>query len=266
MTVIFAFLILAGLGVFWGIGLAIADKKLAVEKNPKLVQLEGMMPNANCGGCGFTGCSAYAEAVFNGEAKPGLCSVGGQKLSDSMCTVLGLDAISVSEKKVAFVFCKGNCNKTKKDYDYHGLDDCNAADLLFKGDSSCKFGCLHLGSCIKVCQYGAISKNRGGEIIVDSEICVGCGKCQSVCPKGVIRLIPASSKYQVACNSKEKGADVRKVCEAGCIGCKICEVKFPDSGFSVNENLSRYNSDVYSEDTDRAYEACPRKIIIKREI
>lgn len=262
-SILFAFLILAGLGLILGVCLAVADKKFTVEKDTKLVQLEAMMPGANCGGCGFAGCSAYAEAVFKGEAKPGLCSPGGQALAEKMGAVMGVEVEQVAEKKVAFVFCKGTCTKTKKDYKYYGLSDCNAAALLFGGDNSCKYGCLHLGSCIKVCEQGAISKNSDGDIVVDSGKCIGCGRCQSVCPKGVIKLIPESSVYAVACNSKDKGADVNKKCESGCIGCKICEVKFPGSGFTVTDNLSVYDGKTLNEATEQAAQACPKKVIVK---
>lgn len=263
MTVLSAFLILAFLGIALGLFLSFADKKFSIEKNEKLASLESIMPGANCGGCGFAGCTAYAEAVFNGTAQPGLCSPGGQNLADKMAEIMGI-SVGVVEKKVAFVFCKNTCEKTKKDYKYYGIEDCNAASLLFKGDNACKFSCLHLGSCIKVCESNAISKDSSGNIVVNPELCVGCGKCQAVCPNGVIRLIPANARLVVACNSKDKGAEVRQKCDFGCIGCKICETKFPESGFKVNDNLAVADYSVYTEDSVKAMNACPRKIIVKR--
>lgn len=260
MTILFAFLILAGLGVILGIGLAIADSKLAVKNDPKLDELQGMMPGANCGGCGFAGCSNYAEAVFKGEAQPGLCAPGGKDLAVKMAKIMGVEAVE-QERMAAFVFCKGNCDKTVKEFDYKGIKDCNAASLFFKGDNGCKAGCLHMGSCISVCEFGAISKNENGEIVVDRDKCTGCGKCTKVCPNGVIKLIPYSAKFAVACNSHENGAKVRKVCEAGCIGCKICETKFPDAGFKVDNFLAVSDYKSSEEESRKAAEACPRKII-----
>jgi len=143
MNILVAFIVLAVLGGILGVGLSIASKKLAVVKDQRLEQLEAMMPGANCGGCGFAGCAAYAEAVFKGIAQPGLCSPGGQSLTDRMSAVMGVKAATV-EKMVAYVFCKGSCSKTTRDFEYMGLEDCNAASILFKGEGSCKYGCLHL--------------------------------------------------------------------------------------------------------------------------
>lgn len=261
-SILFSFLILAGLGIILGIGLSIADKKLKVVKDDRLVKLEENMPGANCGGCGYAGCSAYAEAVFKGEAQPGLCSPGGQKLADIMGQILGVEVVA-KEKEVAYVFCKGGCGRTTKKYDYYGLKDCNAAAMLFSGDNNCKAGCLHLGSCISVCEQNAISKNDEGDIVVDGNLCIGCGQCTKVCPNGVIKLIPADATYAVKCNSHENGATVRKACSAGCIGCKICETKFPESGFKVDQFLSCHDYKNHGEETQKAANACPRKVIEK---
>ena len=262
MSILIAFLVLAFLGALLGLGLSLASKKFAVEKDEKLEKLEAMMPGANCGGCGFAGCAAYAEAVFNGSAEPGLCSPGGQALADKMSKVMGVAAGKI-EKKVAYVFCQGSCSKTAKDFDYQGLEDCNAASILFKGEGSCKYGCLHLGSCMKVCPENAISRDADGQLSVDRDKCIGCGKCEKVCPNGVIKLIPYSAKYVVACNSHDSGAKVRKFCEAGCIGCKICETKFPESGFKVESFLASASYDAPAEEQAKAAEGCPRKIIVK---
>lgn len=262
ISVLYAFLIIAALGALLGLGLSIADKKLSIEKDEKLAALEESMPGANCGGCGFAGCSAYAKAVFEGTSLPGLCNPGGQKLVDKMCSIMGIESQQV-QKQVAFVFCKGNCDSSKKDYKYYGVNDCNAAAMLFGGDNLCKEGCLHLGSCIKVCDQNAISKDNEGNIIVAPQKCIGCGKCVKVCPKGVIKLIPASQSYAVACNSHKKGPEVKVACDKGCIGCKICEVKFPEANIKVDNFLAVAGecSDISKQ--EEAANACPRKIIVK---
>lgn len=262
MSVLYAFLILTGLGVILCIGLNYVDKKLSIKKDEKLVDLENCLPGANCGGCGFNGCSDYAKAVYEGTAKPGLCTAGGQKTADAMGKILGLE-VSCVEKQVACVFCNASCNDTAKDYDYNGLEDCNAANMLFGGNSSCKEGCLHLLSCMKVCEQGAISVDQNKNIVVDAEKCIGCGKCTSVCPHHVIKLIPVSTQYIVKCNNTEKGGDVRKHCEKGCIGCKICEIKFPASGIKVNNNLASVVDTPDIEALKSSADICPRKVIVK---
>lgn len=263
MAVLYAFLIIAGLGALLGLGLSIADHKLAVEKDEKLVALEEIMPGANCGGCGFAGCADYAAAVAAGRAQPGLCSPGGQALADKMGRIMGIE-VEVGEKKVAYIFCKGDCEKTKKVFEYKGLTDCNAASILFRGDNGCKYGCLHLGSCMAVCESDAIYRQDNGSLAVDPSKCIGCGKCTKVCPNGVIKLIEDRAKFVVACNSRDKGADVRKNCEVGCIGCKICQIKFPEAGFKVEDNLAEASFTAPEEEAAKAMEACPRKAIVRR--
>ena len=263
MAIFLAFIVIAVLGLLLGLGLSFADSKLKVEKAEKLEQMEAIMPGANCGGCGFAGCSAYAEAVYKGEAEIGLCAPGGNALSEKMGEIMGVK-VEEKEKMVAFVFCQGNPEVTGIDYDYRGMKDCNAASLLLSGPNSCKAGCLHLGSCIAVCPAGAISKNEKGNIVVDREKCIGCGKCTRICPNGVTKMIPYSAKYVVACNNHEPGALVRKECKVGCIGCRLCQNKVESSPFVVEDNLSSVD---YSKDMangDKAVEICPQKCILKR--
>ena len=263
MSIVIAFVIIGVLGLLLGFGLSIAEKKLSIEKDPKLIALEEAMPGANCGGCGYAGCSAYAEAVFNGTAKAGLCSPGGAALAQKMGEILGIE-VEAKEKMVAFVFCRGGKDVTKPDYEYKGMADCNAASLLQGGPSLCKSGCLHLGSCISVCPVGAISKDEKGNIVVDKEKCIACGKCVSVCPNNVIKLVPYSAEYICACNNHEPGGAVRKACQVGCIGCRMCQTKVEGSPFTV-ENFLSVND--FSKDQSKAVEAaeiCPQKCIVRR--
>ena len=263
MSIVIAFIIVGVLGLLLGLGLAIADKKLAIEKDEKLIALEEAMPGANCGGCGFAGCTAYADAVYKGEAEPGLCSPGGAALAAKMGEILGVK-VEAKEKMVAFVFCRGNSEVTKTDYEYKGMADCNAAALLQGGPSGCKEGCLHLGSCIAVCPAGAISKDEKGNVTVDKEKCIGCGKCVSVCPNNVIKLVPYSLEYICACNNHEPGGKVRKTCQVGCIGCKMCETKVQGSPFTVDSFLSYNDWNKDQSTAGEAAEICPQKCIVRR--
>ena len=262
MNILYAFIIVAVLGLLLGAGLAFADKALKVKKDEKLEALEAIMPGANCGGCGFAGCSAYAEAVAEGTAKPGLCSPGGKALAEKMGEILGI-SVEVGERKVADVFCQGGKDVTKEDYRYEGIKDCNAASLLFQGPNGCKEGCLHMGSCMAVCPAHAIYYDEKGNVKVDKEKCVGCGACTKVCPNGVIKLIPYSAEYVVACNNHEAGAKAKKNCSAACIGCRICVNKVENSPFTVDSFLSSID---YSKDQSAcplAQEKCPQKCIVR---
>ena len=263
MAIFYSFVIIAVLGLLLGAGLSFADRKLHVEKDEKLIKLEESMPGANCGGCGYAGCSAYAEAVFNGEAEPGLCAPGGAALAEKMGEILGRE-VEVREKQTAFVFCSGTREATLGDYDYEGIRDCRAAQLLLGGPKACKSGCLGFGTCMEVCPVEAITRDEAGRIVVQRDKCIGCGKCTKVCPNGVIRLVPDRIEYLTACNNRDAGGVARKICETSCIGCRICQMKVEGSPFEVEANLAHNN---YEKDQTAAEEACskcPRKCIVKR--
>lgn len=132
INILYAFGVLSVLGLLLGLGLSFAEKKLSVKKDERLALLEEIMPGANCGGCGFAGCSAYAEAVNNGTAAPGLCQPGGDELSRRMSEIVGV-AAEKKERMVAFVFCSGSEAVTKKTFDYEGIEDCNALSRLRRG-------------------------------------------------------------------------------------------------------------------------------------
>ena len=262
INILYAFGVLSVLGLLLGLGLSYAEKKLAVKKDERLEKLEEIMPGANCGGCGFAGCSAYAEAVNNGTALPGLCQPGGDALSRKMSEIVGVEA-QKKERQVAFVFCSGSEAVTGKSFDYSGIEDCNALALLHGGDSQCKEGCLRLGSCMKVCPVEAIERTEDGRIVVNREKCIGCGACTRVCPKGTIRLIPYSQQYVVACSNHQPGAKAKKACAAACIGCRICEVKVESSPFVVENFLSHNDVTKSQENAALACEKCPQKCILK---
>ncbi|MCF7946754.1 MAG: RnfABCDGE type electron transport complex subunit B [Spirochaetia bacterium] len=261
LQVIYAFLAVAVLGALLGFGLAFAAKKLAVEKDERIVEVEEALPGANCGACGFAGCSAYAEAIVMEGAEIDLCAPGGSETINRIAEIMGKETTAAKTKMVAKVHCNGNFETSRKDFDYQGLEDCNAAYIYFQGDKTCKYGCLALGSCIAVCPVNAITKGSDDKIYVDKEICIGCEKCVDVCPTGVMKMIPYDADYYVACNSLDKGGAVRKYCSVGCIGCKICERKFPDAGFEVKNNLSLTKYDKEYSERAEAAEACPTKCI-----
>ena len=263
MDILNAFLIIGALGLLLGLGLAYAAKKFAVKKDEKAEDILAILPGANCGGCGFPGCSGYAAALSAGTAPNGLCPPGGAPVAAKVAKILGIEAEETPERMVAFVHCRGNHELSQLDYKYDGIEDCNAAALLFKGDNTCKYGCLHLGSCIKVCPTDAISRDEKGNIMVNPALCIGCKKCTLVCPTKVIRMIPARGSHAIACNSNDPGGKVRKICQVGCIGCKICENKFPESGCKVVNFLSEIDYANPMTQIVQAAKACPTKCIVE---
>lgn len=237
MNIVYPALSVGGLGLVFGAGLGFAAKIFAVEEDPKIGLVQGELPGANCGGCGFPGCGGLATAIVAGNAPVNACPVGGAAVAAKIAVIMGVDA-STAEPTTAFVKCKGTCEVSKNNYEYFGIDDCNmAVQLVGSGSKSCAYGCLGLGSCKKACAFGAISIENGIAVI-DKDICVSCGKCISACPKHIIEILPAKNKVKVQCTSKDKGKEVTASCSVGCIACKICEKNCPFDAIHVVDNLA----------------------------
>lgn len=213
--------VMGGLGLVFGALLAFASKKFEVEVDPRQIQVRTVLPGANCGGCGYAGCDAYAESIVAEGAPINACAPGGAALVARLAAIMGLDA-SAEEPKIAYLKCLGSPDKTIKNSVYVGVRDCRQAAVVpGRGPHSCQFGCMGLGTCVRACVFGAMSM-QNGLVVVDVEKCVGCGTCVTQCPRDVLTLMPRKSKVSVACNSTFKGVDVKKVCSAGCIGCTLC--------------------------------------------
>ncbi len=192
---------------------------------------------ANCGACGYPGCGAYARAVARGEATADLCTPGGQGTIDKIAHIMGVAATQIAPQ-IAVVLCQGDNVRAKAKYRYLGLIDCNAAQKIADGPKECPGGCLGLGTCARICPFGAIEMTAQGLAVISREKCTGCRKCVAACPRSVIAMTPLASTVHVLCNSHDKGASVRKYCQIGCIACHICSKTVP-GGYIVEENLAR---------------------------
>lgn len=260
MGVLYAILIITAIGVIAGLILAFASKFMAVPVDQRVADIREALPGANCGACGFSGCDGYAAAIAEGQAKPNLCTPGGEATAKALSQLLGVDI--KTEKKVAFVRCNHGIEGAKLDFGYSGAQSCAAASLLYGGQYECKFACLGFGDCAKVCEYGAISI-QGATAKVDTSVCVGCAKCVSVCPKSIIDLVNDTAKVGVACSNTEKGGVARKKCERACIGCMKCQKICESDAIIIENNLARID---YSKciSCGKCIEACPDKSIILR--
>ena len=232
---------LAGIGLLGALGLGIASKRLAVEEDPRLEKILEAIPGANCGACGYAGCSAFAKAVLAETAPLNGCIAGGEDVANKVAAVLG-KSVEKGEKSVAVVACRGTRTQARLRFIYQGIDDCRAAVNVGGGDKACPYGCLGLGSCQKVCPFGAITIDDNLAWI-DPEKCVGCGLCVDECPRNVIHLVPVDAVVQVLCNSHETGKKVRDFCQVGCIGCKACERVCPFNAIIVTDNLATIDLD-----------------------
>lgn len=234
-NVIYAILVLGVMGGIFGLLLAVASKVFAVEKDERLEPVTEALPGANCGGCGYTGCGAYAQAIVEGTAPLGLCAAGGKESVDKIAEIMGMESVEM-ERKVAVVMCRGHHVVRKGQYE--GITDCAAASrILGNGPTLCSYGCLGFGNCVKACPQGAISI-EDGVAKVDHDKCIGCMACAAACPRGIIKEVPYDQDIVVACSSKEKGAALRKFCDIGCIGCKLCEKTCQHDAIHVVDNLA----------------------------
>lgn len=236
MQILTAVLIIGGMGLIFGALLGIASKVFAVKTDERIPQILEALPGANCGGCGFAGCSAYAKAICGGGVKTNMCPVGGEAAAKKISEIMGVDA-EEKEKMVARVLCNGTPERAVQKYIFDGPRDCHSAARLGGGEKMCPHGCLGFGSCISVCKFGAISVDSG-VAVVDTEKCVGCGACALECPKKIIKLMPARSKYTITCKSVEKGKITRRDCSVGCIGCGICAKNCPKEAIVIKDNIA----------------------------
>ena len=255
--ILYAVLVLGVMGALLGGVLAIASKVFAVKVDERLPKLTEALPGANCGGCGFAGCGAYAQAVLDGKAPIGLCAAGGAEAAKKMSEIMGVQAVEV-EKTVAMVKCRGKNHLAKGVYD--GIADCRSAMFVTgNGPTACPSGCLGFGTCVSVCKFDAIHIVEG-VARVDADKCTGCMQCVQVCPRKVIVPVSYDADIIVACSNHERGALTRKVCDVGCIGCHLCERQCDYDAIHVLHNLATidYNKCV---SCGRCAAVCPRHLI-----
>src|SRR3990170_4154600 len=190
--------------------------------DPREEAVINVLPGTNCGACGFPGCAGLARAIIKGDAPANACTSGGADVTKNVSHIMGVEAV-IKEKEVAVIMCKGGKREAREKFRYIGVNDCKAATLIAGGNKSCTYACLGLGTCERVCPYGAIRMDDNHLPVVDEEKCTGCTLCAVNCPKFVIKMIPVSNKIHIRCNSLDKGAVTRKNCSVGCIVCKKCE-------------------------------------------
>ena len=220
MTLI-AISILAAVGLFFGIAIAVATRRLRVWEDPRIDVVAGMLPGANCGACGVPGCRAFAELAVSGKQKPADCNVIDAAGAQLIASYLGVDAGSAT-KRVARLACAGGANVAIQQADYEGLESCAAATTVAGGGKGCAWGCLGFGDCAVVCDYGAITMDENRLPVVDVARCTACGDCVDACPKGLFSIMPVDHKLLVQCRSALEGDQVLALCGVGCTACGKC--------------------------------------------
>ena len=240
-----AVIVLGGIALIAAVVLYVCSKKFAVKEDPRLAIVSEALPGANCGGCGFPGCSGLADALVKGADAGSIddlsCPVGGAEVMTKVADLLGM-AMAQTEPKVAVVRCNGTCENRPRTIIYDGLRTCTAVNSCGTGETGCGYGCLGCGDCVAACQFGAIAINpETGIPEVDEEKCTSCGACVKACPRNIIELRKKGVKGRrvfVQCVNKDKGAVARKNCKVACIGCGKCEKECKFEAITVASNIS----------------------------
>ena len=225
------------LGLALGLIIGLAAKFFAVEHDPRIEQVEEMLPGTNCGACGFAGCADMARALVAGQAGPEQCPSSPSEAVRQIAAFLGIEAAERT-RQAAAVRCGGDDRAASRAAGYNGVADCRSAALVAGGAKGCEYGCLGLGTCSRVCPFNAIEM-RDGLAIVHPEVCTGCGKCLAACPRNLIVLAPVSSPVHIFCNSPLRGAAKTKVCKVSCIGCRKCQKEAGAESIEMDGFLAR---------------------------
>jgi Na+-translocating ferredoxin:NAD+ oxidoreductase RNF subunit RnfB len=262
MDILIPIIALGVLGLIFGIGLAIASKKFAVDVDPRLEKIHGLLPGSNCGVCGGAGCFGFAEAVLSGKMKIDACRVAKDKTKEEIAALLGRK-LEKRAKTVAVLHCNGGI-RAKNKFLYNGIEDCVAANLVLGGPKACQYGCIGYGSCAKACPFGAITMSKENLPVVNESKCTACGKCVAICPKKLYTLVPVAKTYAVRCSSMDIGRRVMEVCSVGCIACHKCEKACPVTAIKIIDNLSVIDYKV-CDNRGKCFEVCPTDAIARKE-
>lgn len=254
-------LFMAGLGLLLAAMLAVASRKLYVYEDPRINEVEAMLPHSNCGACGVPGCRQFAERLVGGGAEPAECTVSSPDERAVIADFLGV-AVGEQEKRVARLACAGGTNVARQRAEYLGLKTCRAAHLVGGGGKGCVWGCLGFGDCEVVCDFDAIFMDRQGLPVVIDDLCTACNDCIEVCPRGLFSIQPVSNRLWVACNNREKGAAALSECEVICDGCGRCEMDAPEGLIAIRDNLAVIDYSKNSLASRVPIERCPTGAIV----
>ncbi len=252
---------MAGLGLILASLLAVANRRLYVWEDPRIAEVDEMLPHSNCGACGTPGCRPFAEALVKGAVDPGQCTVGSADEIQAIAEYLNVE-VGEHEKRVARLACAGGRHVSFTRASYTGLKSCRAAGLVSGGGKGCTWGCLGFGDCMDVCEFDAIHMNAYSLPVVDDALCTACGDCVEVCPKGLFSLQPVSHRLWVACRNLSDGDETEADCEVVCNGCGRCVTDAPEGLIRMENNLAVIDYAKNALASKLAIERCPTGAIV----
>lgn len=258
MNIALPVLIVGGLGLLFGVVLTVASIVMHVQGDDRVDQVTALLPGANCGGCGYSGCSGYAAAIVHQGAPLNLCAPGDDATADAIAKFLGVESADVV-RGFSVNLCQGTTKAAAKRFQYAGIRTCAAANAFYGGNMACPYGCLGLGDCVAACKFNAIAIVDGvARINIDA--CTDCGTCVRTCPKHLIHHKMERGKAVVLCSSRSTGKETRAACKNGCIACGRCVKTCPENAITLEENLARID-EALCTGCGKCVEICPTRCI-----
>ncbi len=253
--------IMAGIGLFFGAILAVAQRFLKVDEDPRIEATNDMLPGTNCGACGQPGCLPFAEKLVAGEVDPGQCTVSTDDTIEQIAEFLQVDA-GRQEKLVARLRCAGGARQAHQIAEYRGFEGCRAAAVVSGGGKGCAWGCLGLGDCEVACTFDAIHMNRNGLPQVDTEKCRACPDCVAACPRDLFELMPISQNLLVQCSIPLAGTAATQLCSVACDACGRCAADAAPGLIRMENNLPVIDYSAGGPARPDAVYRCPTKAIV----
>ncbi|HSM36460.1 MAG TPA: RnfABCDGE type electron transport complex subunit B [Longimicrobiales bacterium] len=253
--------ILGGVGLTFGILIALANARLKVWEDPRIEGVNALLPGANCGACGFAGCRAFAEAVIRGETPPATCTVMSEGEREEVAGYLGVDA-GEADRRVARLLCAGAADVAPWKADYVGIESCAAAAAVSGGGKGCPWGCLGLGDCAVSCDFEAIAMSPLGLPVVTPELCTACEDCVEACPLDLFVVMPMDHHLVVQCRSLLEGDEAESVCSVACNACRRCVQDAPDGLIDMVDGLAVVNYERIELENPGVVERCPTGAIV----
>src|SRR5210317_467529 len=253
--------IMVGIGLFFGTILAIAQRFLKVEEDPRIEGTNELLPGTNCGACGQPGCLPFAEKLVAGEVDPGQCTVSTDDAIEQIAEYLQVDA-GRAEKLVARLRCNGGHRQASQIAEYRGFEGCRAASIVSGGGKGCAWGCLGLADCERACTFDAIHMNANGLPQVDTQKCTACPDCQAACPRDLFELVPLSQNLFVQCSIPLAGEAATQLCRVACDACGRCAADAAPGLITMKDNLPIIDYSSGGEPRPEAVFRCPTRAIV----